>query len=604
MRRIVTVVTVMLVALLGTPSAGAQTAQSFEVIRLAIDVVVGPDDDTPCRIVANLYRPENATPETPAPAILTTHGFGGSRESGDQVAIGFNFAKQGYVVLSYSGLGFGGSGCKIYLDDPDWDGKAGSQLVDVLAGTKSAVNTETGESVTVDYVQLDRPGDPRIGMIGGSYGGQIQYAVAAVSGKIDALVPIVTWNDLVYSLAPNNTSLTGGVRYSTPGVHKKQWTSLFFGSGIISGAENVTVDPNRMVGCPNFHDPVCTAKAQVEATGYPGPEMTELGRHASVTSYLDKITMPTLLLQGQKDSLFNLQEAIATYQGLKAQGTPVAMMWQSWGHSLGSTALPGELDLSAEDIRATYQGRRIADWFDHWLRGRDTPVGPEIDYFRDWVYEETEDVAEAYKSADAYPVGRTRSLYLSGADQLTGERATVAAGEQSFTTGAGGAPTSYSETSGLEGVYVNQPVSDTAGTYAAWTSPPLTRDLAIAGVPSLDVRISAPTAELSQEGGPAGMLVLFAKVYDVAPDGSVELKNRLVSPVRIPDVGEPVRIELPGVVHQFAAGHRIRVVLAAGDAAYAGNTLAHPVTVRTSPLEPGVLRLPVVGPPPSTTSRR
>ena len=42
--------------------------------------------------------------------------------------------RQGYAVLSYSGLGFGNTNCKITLDDPDWDGKAGRQMVDVLAG--------------------------------------------------------------------------------------------------------------------------------------------------------------------------------------------------------------------------------------------------------------------------------------------------------------------------------------------------------------------------------------------------------------------------------------------------------------------------------------
>src|ERR671920_777470 len=39
-----------------------------------------------------------------------------------------------YAVLSYSGLGFGGSDCKITLDDPDWDGVAGRQLVSYLGG--------------------------------------------------------------------------------------------------------------------------------------------------------------------------------------------------------------------------------------------------------------------------------------------------------------------------------------------------------------------------------------------------------------------------------------------------------------------------------------
>ena len=67
------------------------------------------------------------------PAILTTNGFGGSKD--DQAGIGKAFAGRGYVVLSYSGLGFGGSGCKITLDDPDWDGKAGRQLVSYLGGS-------------------------------------------------------------------------------------------------------------------------------------------------------------------------------------------------------------------------------------------------------------------------------------------------------------------------------------------------------------------------------------------------------------------------------------------------------------------------------------
>ena len=51
-----------------------------------------------------------------------------------------------------------------------------------------------------------------------------------------------------------------------------------------------------------------------------------------------------LLAQGEFDTLFNLNEAAATYQALKAQGTPVKMIWHSWGHSNGTPA-PGELSL-------------------------------------------------------------------------------------------------------------------------------------------------------------------------------------------------------------------------------------------------------------------
>ena len=38
-----------------------------------------------------------------------------------------------------------------------------------------------------------------------------------------------------------------------------------------------------------------------------------LAKHASVVSYVKQIKAPTLLVQGQKDTLFNLNEAVATY---------------------------------------------------------------------------------------------------------------------------------------------------------------------------------------------------------------------------------------------------------------------------------------------------
>src|SRR5205807_2145328 len=84
--------------------------------------------------------------------------------------------------------------------------------------------------------------------------------------------------------------------------------------------------------------------------------------------------------------------------------------------------------------------------------------------------------------------------------------------------------------------------------------------------------------------GPAGQLVLFAKLYDVAPDGSVTLPERIVSPVRVADVTRVVHIALPGIVKRWPAGHRIRLVLAASDGAYAGNTAVLPVTVHADPV--------------------
>ena len=223
-------------------------------------------------------------------------------------------------------------------------------------------------------------------MIGGSYGGQNQFAIAGQDDRIDAIIPTITWNDLSYSLAPNNTDQAPGrVTYDTPGVAKKQWIDLFFGLGIVSGLQNTTTtaDPDPLVGCPNFRDEACPAAAQLNTLGYPDDDTLELARHASVGSYLEDIKIPTLLVQGQNDTLFNIQEAVATYRALKAQGTTVAMSWFSGGHS--GDAVAGDLDLTG-GVDASHQGRRWIDWMDRFVRGDSAAsAGPEFEYFRDWV---------------------------------------------------------------------------------------------------------------------------------------------------------------------------------------------------------------------------
>jgi ABC-2 type transport system ATP-binding protein len=571
---------------LTTPAAVADDTPGYSLRHFTVEVKVGPAGDQTCTVDADLYRPDGATRRHKAPAILSTNGFGGSKDDSNEAAIGRGFARAGYVVLTYTGLGFPNSGCKITLDDPDYDGVAGKQMVDVLARKK--------------YVAKEAPGDPRVGMIGGSYGGQIQYAVAMQDKRVDALIPIITWNDLSYSLAPNNTDLRRGVTYDTPGVAKKQWIDLFFGAGIADGAQGTAIDPARNAGCPNFRDEACQAAAQLNTAGYPDETTLALARHASVASYLPRIKAPTLLVQGQKDTLFNLQEAVATYRGLRAQGTPVRMVWQSWGHS-GSTPAPGELDLDAPSLDDTYLGRRFHAWMDHYVAGdRSAPVGPRFAYFRDWVrYDTSKDQAgraieKAYAEKDTFSQKPTATLFLTGPDGLTADRSAVQAGSASYAN-ASAAPTSYSETSGLEGGQVNQPVSDAEGTYVAFTSKPLAKGATLVGSPRLTLHLDAPVAAGTQSGDPAGKLVLFAKIYDVAPDGTESLQHRLISPARVADVTKPVRVELPGVVQRFEKGHRIRLVVAASDWAYAGNAAPQPVTVTTSPDAPSALRLPLTG---------
>ena len=67
-------------------------------------------------------------------------------------------------------------------------------------------------------------GQPVVGMTGGSYGGGIQFATSAFDKRIKAIVPVITWNNLNWSLWPNS-------------VVKLGWGELLYGAGLADQAQ-------------------------------------------------------------------------------------------------------------------------------------------------------------------------------------------------------------------------------------------------------------------------------------------------------------------------------------------------------------------------------
>ena len=600
-------------AALAPPAAAAD----IQPRDLTITVTgLGPEDRT-CDIDADLYVPAGVSSASPAPALLATNGFGGDKT--DQADLAQGFGEQGYVTLSYTGIGFiDGDNCPITLDDREHDGAAASQLMRFLGGDPSivAVDDESGEQVHVDLVVREdattgTPYDPQVGMTGGSYGGQIQFAAAgferaAGTDRLDAIVPLITWNDLSYSLAPDNSGLpqgtarSGSVSSSGTGVFKYQWASLFTTVGVGDGAADAAalLDPanadNLRNNCGNFEPEVCQALAEVSTLGYPSEASIAFLRSNSVSSYMSDVRVPTLIGQGQADTLFNLQESVATYTALKRQGTPVSLAWQSWGHSDQSRD-PSELDL--RHPTQSLEGRAALAWFDYYVRNQGTAPTQGFTYYRDWVFEATHDITKAYATAPSYPVGTEKTFYLSGTSTPGTDGALVTTarqvqpGSSSYSNLAPVGP-NYTETSGLD---QSRPVTDPAGSAIRFATAPLTKPMDVVGSARLRVQLTSPTVAATQSAGPAGQLVAFAKLYDVGPDGAIELPHRLISPVRVADVTEPVTIELPGIVHRFAAGHRLVVVLAGGDMAYRGSSAPQPVTLTTGPGLGQQLTVPVVG---------
>ncbi|WP_185908443.1 alpha/beta fold hydrolase [Streptomyces sp. WAC02707] len=445
-----------------------------------------------------------AGPAGRRPAVLLAHGFGGSKaDLRDQAE---DLARDGYAVLTWSARGFGESTGKIGLNAPDGEVADVSRLIDWLA--------ERPE------VRLDGKGDPRVGVAGGSYGGAVSLLAAGHDDRVDAIAPAVTYWNLSDALFPN-------------GVFKKLWAGIFVNLG---------------GGCGRFEDDLCRMYQRVAESGKPDAAATALLDERSPQAVADRIDVPTLLVQGQTDSLFPLGQADLAAEAIRDNGAPVAVDWIAGGHDGG--------DLETDRVEA-----RIGAWFDRYLKDdASAGTGPAFRVTRT-VGTGSGDGEPRLEgvSADTYPgLGSDpRPIALRGREQTFDNPAGANPPAVSALPGIGGSG-GLAQLSSL-GVGVSL---DFPSQHAAFESEPLEEDVRITGSPTATVHVKSTKDEA----------VLFAKVYDVGPGGAQPvLPSQLVTPVRVDGVGDgrDVRLTLPAIDHEVESGHRLRLVLSSTDLGYA-----------------------------------
>jgi hypothetical protein len=111
----------------------------------------------------------------------------------------------------------------------------------------------------------------------------------------------------------------------------------------------------------------------------------------------------------------------------------------------------------------------------------------------------------------------------------------------------------------------------------------------------IDADLYVPAGVTKRNRAPALLATNgFGGTKEDQADLAQELPQRLISPVRVADVDAPISVELPAIVHRFAAGHRLALVLAGGDLAYRGSNARHAVTLTVDPAAPQTVVLPVV----------
>ncbi|MFE2226135.1 alpha/beta fold hydrolase [Streptomyces kronopolitis] len=453
------------------------------------------------------------------PAVLLAHGFGASKANLRPQAE--RLARHGYAVLTWSARGFGRSTGKIGLNDPRGEVADVRRMIDWLARRPE--------------VQLDKPGDPRVGVAGGSYGGAISLLAAGYDRRVDAIAPQITYWNLADALFPH-------------GVFKKLWAGIFFTTGSAGTATRTPTGPPAEPGCGRFEPELCRMYQRVAVNGRPDAAARKLLESRSPKAVGDRIKVPTLLMQGQTDSLFPLDQADAIRRAVRHNGAPVDVDWIAGGHDGGDREM-GRLDV------------RTKLWFDRYLKGdRHTDTGPAFRISRTGGVDSTNGTARLRGAgADRYPGldNDPRHIRLAGRPQTFGNP--PGAGPPAISAVPGvGALGNLSEL-GAGGLSL-----DFAGQYARFVSAPLRTPVRLTGSPTATVHVRSDTPDA----------VLFAKVYDVAPDGRrQELPSQLVTPYRLKGTGDgggrTVKLRLPAVDHEFAAGHRLRLVLSSTDLGYA-----------------------------------
>jgi ABC-2 type transport system ATP-binding protein len=266
----------------------------------------------------------------------------------------------GYNVVTWDPRGEWTSGGRLDLNNPEVEARDMSAIIDWIA--------------TQPEARLDAAGDPRIGMVGVSYGGGIQLVTAAGDHRVDAIVPAITYHGLDTSLYKN-------------GAFKSSWATPLTAVLTLIARSNPRILPATVYG---------------DLTG--ALTQNDLDLLIARNPDVSKIIAPTLLIQGTADTLFSLQEADDTARILLANGVPTKVVWFCGGHGICANNL--------FDLRdGALIEQRTLEWLDRYVTGNaSVSTGPQFE----WV-----DQRGQWISSDSYSVAQGPAIVAATSDAHT-----------------------------------------------------------------------------------------------------------------------------------------------------------------------------------------
>ncbi|MEZ0364696.1 CocE/NonD family hydrolase [Mycobacterium sp. pUA109] len=246
---------------------------------------------------------------------------------------------------------------------------------------------------------------------------------------------------------------------------------------------------------------------------------------------LERVDVPVLLLSGWQD-LF-LEQTLAQYARLRDRGVDVALTIGPWTHTSMLTAGLGTVS------------RESLNWLDTHLGGLDR--APRPDRVRICL------TGRGWRDLSDWPPASTaHTWYLHPASRLTG-----AAPDGTATASFRYDPADPTPTIGGRLLSPDSGYRDDSRLYRrhdvlSFTGDPLTDDLDVCGTPVLELAHSSDTPHVD----------VFVRISEVDAKGrSVNVSDGYR---RLREHSGPLRIELDPIARRFAAGSRLRVLIAGG----------------------------------------
>lgn len=372
--------------------APAEAVQETVVVPLPSDADPTAKPRATTTIALTVLLPPRCPGEV-FPVVLHSHGYGGTRlktlsPNGDLpsalplfpavTTLAQTLPFHGYVVISFDQRGHGDSkpasgGGHARIIDPALETQDARAILDWAFNNaeRFGIQRQTDRGIAKDI---------KVGTLGVSYGGGFQMPLAALDPRIDTIVPVGTWHDLMYSLLPGDAVKLGfdgllcllgvniGGVQNTPvvaalcnqvNINNPTAFNIRSRADLVAALNRPTTQPRKVSDAELAEFFTRHGMGYFQARQQQGQPWGFGERQAKLRP------VPALFIQGNRDNLFNLTEAYWNQRYFSAAGGDVRLLSTEGGH-MNPLAYQVEGDSHCGKLSGI---PAVLAWFDQHLKG-------------------------------------------------------------------------------------------------------------------------------------------------------------------------------------------------------------------------------------------